>query len=162
MLSKRRKAAFGFTLVELIVVVVIIGILAAIAMPVMQNFRTRAMVTEAMTTISRIRSGLQAYYIEYNVYPTSVLFRELSYKGGQPQFLGIKSGELTGAYFTESAYSISSTDGTTYKIWCSVGPTTAPLVYQLTDNGNSGSIYYDSVDKKFYENKFSKSGLGEP
>ena len=44
--------AKGFTLIELMIVVAIVGIIAAIAIPVYQNYVARAQLSEAMTAVS--------------------------------------------------------------------------------------------------------------
>ncbi len=65
MLMKLRNRK-GFTLVELMIVVAIIGILAAIAIPNFLNFRLKAKSSEAKSNLGAIRSTEVAYYAEWN------------------------------------------------------------------------------------------------
>jgi len=58
----------GFTLVELMIVVAIIGILAAIAIPNFLNFRLKAKTSEAKSNLGAIRSTEVAYFAEWNWY----------------------------------------------------------------------------------------------
>jgi type IV pilus assembly protein PilA len=58
----------GFTLVELMIVVAIIGILAAIAIPNFLNFRLKAKTSEAKSNLGGIRSTEVAYVAEWNMY----------------------------------------------------------------------------------------------
>ena len=53
-----RKTQQGFTLIELMIVVAIIGILAAIALPAYQNYVTRAQVSEVILAASSARSDI--------------------------------------------------------------------------------------------------------
>lgn len=61
----------GFTLIELMIVVAIISILAAIAIPAYQNYTTRAQVSEALNMASAFKSELMAKYGESGACPTS-------------------------------------------------------------------------------------------
>jgi prepilin-type N-terminal cleavage/methylation domain-containing protein len=56
----------GFTLVELLLVVTILGILAAIAVPKLFPQTERARVAEAIAILQSIRQGEQAYFLENN------------------------------------------------------------------------------------------------
>jgi type IV pilus assembly protein PilA len=58
----------GFTLVELMIVVAIIGILAAIAIPNFLQFRLKAKTSEAKSNLGAIRSTEVAYFAEWDVY----------------------------------------------------------------------------------------------
>jgi len=61
----------GFTLVELIVVVVIIGILSAIAIPSFLSSADKAKQKEASTLLASYAKAAQAYYTENSTWPTT-------------------------------------------------------------------------------------------
>jgi type IV pilus assembly protein PilA len=58
----------GFTLIELMIVVAIIGILAAIAIPNFLQFQLRSKTGEAKTNLAAIRTAEEGYFAEYNNY----------------------------------------------------------------------------------------------
>ncbi len=69
LLEKDENSQSGFTLVELIVVVVIIGILSSIAIPSFQNASDKAKQKEASTIVASWVKAAQAYYTEVSDYP---------------------------------------------------------------------------------------------
>ena len=58
----------GFTLIELMIVVAIIGILAAIAIPNFLRFQLKAKSSEGKTNLAAIRTAEESYYSEFGVY----------------------------------------------------------------------------------------------
>jgi type IV pilus assembly protein PilE len=64
------KKSSGFTLIELMVVVAIIGILAAIAMPNYNDYITRSKVTEAVASLSDARVRMEQYFQDNRYYNT--------------------------------------------------------------------------------------------
>lgn len=61
----------GFTLIELMIVVAIIGILAAIALPAYQDYTARAQVSEALTLADGQKAAVTEYYADRGVFPDS-------------------------------------------------------------------------------------------
>jgi len=62
------KCKRGFTLIELMIVVAIIGVLAAIAIPNFLNYQCRAKQSEAKSSLGAIRTQMTTYKIEHDTY----------------------------------------------------------------------------------------------
>ena len=65
----KRQMQKGFTLIELMIVVAIIGILAAIALPAYQDYTIRAKVAEPIGLASGGKTGLYEYYASNGTFP---------------------------------------------------------------------------------------------
>ena len=76
---RRVRAERGFSLIELAVVVLIIAVLIAVAIPVFLGARTRAQDTEAMTSLGYAVGAERGYYADAGVYTTdpAALRREI-------------------------------------------------------------------------------------
>ena len=62
----KRSLQKGFTLIELMIVVAIIGILAAVALPAYQDYTKRAKMTEVIAAVSAAKTGVSEGYADLN------------------------------------------------------------------------------------------------
>lgn len=62
----------AFTLIELLIVVAIIAILAAIAVPNMLEAQMRARVSRAQADLRAVAAAIESYHIDFNAYPTMI------------------------------------------------------------------------------------------
>ncbi len=86
---KTLKRQDGFTLVELMVVVAIIGLLSAVAIPNFQKYQARSKTSEAKLQLSAIYTAEASFFSDYNIYASC-----LRYMGYDPR------EEITSRYFT--------------------------------------------------------------
>ncbi|MEZ5566293.1 MAG: pilin [Gammaproteobacteria bacterium] len=67
-----KKVQQGFTLIELMIVVAIIGILAAIAIPAYQDYTIRSQVTEGLNLASAVKTGVSESFADRGVWPADL------------------------------------------------------------------------------------------
>ncbi len=79
--------ATGFTLIELMVVIVIIGLLAALVVPCYIGAADKAKVTAAKTQINLLKSALTMFKLEMGEYPTTSEGLEALINNGKKNFL---------------------------------------------------------------------------
>ena len=96
----------GFSLIELLVAVVIVGILAAIAMPSYRNYVIRGARAEAQTELLELASLQEKIYLNSNAYTASVT---AAYNGTSAGGLGKTSGQTSNGKYTLSLSGIGQT-----------------------------------------------------
>ncbi|MFH1822681.1 MAG: type II secretion system protein [Patescibacteria group bacterium] len=69
--AKRKVAKSGFTLIELMIVISIIGLITSIAVYAYNNARIKARDSKRVADITQIQKALDLYYLDYNTYPIS-------------------------------------------------------------------------------------------
>jgi general secretion pathway protein G len=70
-MNRSTARAAGFTLIELMVVILIIGLLALLIVPNVTGVSDRARATKAQADLSALKQALSAFYIDNGYYPTT-------------------------------------------------------------------------------------------
>jgi type IV pilus assembly protein PilA len=92
------KVQRGFTLIELMIVVAIIGILAAIAIPAYQDYTVRSRVTELINAAGVCKTSVAEYYQAVGSFPTTTLqsgCSDVGTAGSNPPVVGASNGLIT-------------------------------------------------------------------
>lgn len=126
--SKRIKS-FGFTLLEVIIVVVIIGVLASLAIPRFGSMIERARGAEALTNLSEIRSAI------YRCYVMTRNMGACESASGNP-FERIGMADPAGSPNSHFSYTLKTIDDATHKYLIYATRTT----YELVSEDPGGQI----------------------
>lgn len=82
MVSLKQKRQSGFTIVELLIVIVIIGILAGLVVTQILGATAKARDTERKTDLDQIANQLEAYYAKNGFYPTAANINSSTWRTG--------------------------------------------------------------------------------
>ncbi|MCB1737553.1 MAG: pilin [Gammaproteobacteria bacterium] len=142
-----KRTQSGFTLIELMIVVAIIGILAAVAVPQYQNYVIRSKITEGIVLLTSPKIALSEYYISVGSMPTNAAV------GGFDDIASVGGGAddvLTSITYSRSTADIAVLSGTVSSL---VGGNVAGTeVITLTATGGSDGITFvceSTLDAKY-------------
>jgi len=128
------KKQQGFTLIELMIVVAIIGILAAIAIPAYQDYTIRAQVSEGINLASGAKAAIAEYFMDTGVLPTTNAAAGLE-----------ASGNIVGNYVSDVLVGAAGMVTVTY-----AGPEVNAQIngqqLTLTPTTNAGSVQWTCVN----------------
>lgn len=93
-----RKVQHGFTLIELMIVVAIIGILAAVALPAYQDYTVRAQVTEALNLAAGLKGDVAERYNQTGAFPATLVATKC---GSAPSCAGSNATDHKGNYVSQ-------------------------------------------------------------
>jgi type IV pilus assembly protein PilA len=128
-LEQKKGKQKGFTLIELMIVVAIIGVLAAVAIPAYSDYTAKAQASEAFSLAGSAKQAVTLYYMETGGYPTL----------GDPDansLVGLDTAaNIKGNYV--ASVSVANTTGAITVTMASTAATTGTIVLTPTDAGGS-------------------------
>ena len=128
--KKRANKKHGFTLIELMVVVIIVGILAAVAIPLYRSNVKKAMASEGAALLGSVMTAERVYYAENSAYTTTQANLNVDATGNK--------------YFT--AYTVSSADSAGFTATSSgTGGAAGVTVTMTYTNAAGSSITYSGL-----------------
>ncbi len=142
----------GFTLVELMIVILIVGILAAVAVPLLMNRADAAKWSEGKAAMGTLATGIRTYYASSGC--NAGALTGAGSNVANCNLVGLSQTDLDGTYFTNACYtwtanctSAAAGNQINFTITCNAGngranaPTTPPAIRTLTDTGTGQAVF---------------------
>jgi len=124
--SPRRTLA-GFTLLEVMITVVIVGILASIALPSYNYFITRSRITEATNTLSNMRTQMEKWFMDHRSYDDGT--GKCGIEAAVPNLIATYNGDANNKF----AIDCPAVAQSAYRLRATGGGTMAGFVYEINE-----------------------------
>ena len=134
----------GFTIVELLIVIVVIGILAAITIVAYTGIQNRAKNSTAQSAASTLAKKAEAYFAENSQYPNTA--DVITGTGAQN---GVTTTS-TSTWYSAQGTAFTTTASTTFT--SATVPASEKNVYYVPNGTNGGCIYYRDYSNSNYKN----------
>jgi type IV pilus assembly protein PilE len=131
-LMRDRRGSRGFTLIEIMITVAIIGVLAAIAIPSYQDYVRRGYVVDGTNALSAMRADMERYFQDNRTYATSGSLKP-------PCDATVAASKRTFGNFVVTCADPAPTD-TTYTLTASGGGPANGAVYTITESNVRATI----------------------
>ncbi|MGA2782499.1 MAG: prepilin-type N-terminal cleavage/methylation domain-containing protein [Smithella sp.] len=103
------RGCSGFTMIELVIAIAIVGILAGIAFYIYTNYISKAQVTVAVSTLDNVKKTLMTFNLDNGKYPASINFSGCVDEQGRTVFPSILCDQIKEDLYSIENYSSSST-----------------------------------------------------
>lgn len=145
-MKKLKGNQSGFTLVELLIVVIIVAVLAGVGIPLLSGNIQRARLTEADAGLGALRTGLRTFFAENRTYVGATLANI-----GITTNAGNNNGDLDGRYFDDNDYSTPTLALATYcaAVTGGTAPNDAPRATEVAGvsrSVNQDGTFFNSAD----------------
>jgi type IV pilus assembly protein PilE len=112
-----KKVASGFTLLEMMIVVVVVAILAAVALPSYRDYITRSQLAEAYTNLADVATKLELYFQDNRTYAGACAAGTVAPLPNAPKYFAFTCPTLTATQYTvQAAGTAGNTTGFTFTI----------------------------------------------
>jgi prepilin-type N-terminal cleavage/methylation domain-containing protein len=125
---KNRRGSRGFTLIEIMITVAIIGVLAAIAIPSYQDYVRRGYVVDGTNALSAMRADMERYFQDNRTYEA------MSSTVLPPCDAGVAASKRTFGNFVVTCPAPGAPTGTTYTLRATGSGPANGAVYTITES----------------------------